>query len=262
MEGDVTWVGLALSLVAVAVAAAISYALGLRLERDVLGSSVRALAQLLIAGVALGVVIDKDSPLALSWLWVAGIVVFAGVTVWRRVPELPGILPVAIGANAVTTAVGLGIAFGTGMFPVEGRTIVPIAGMVVGNAMKAGVVAAQRLRDEVAGRRDEIEARLALGLPSSEAAKPLSRGVLRTAISPQIENTRALGIVFLPGAMTGLILAGVDPLDAVLVQLALMYLILGAVVVTATLLVLGVRRRVFTADHRLLPLARAVRDEG
>ena len=61
--------------------------------------------------------------------------------------------------------------------------------------------------------------------------EPLSRGVLRTAISPQIENTRALGIVFLPGAMTGLILAGVDPLDAVLVQLALMYLILGAVVV-------------------------------
>lgn len=86
--------------------------------------------------------------------------------------------------------------------------------------------------------------------------------MLRTAITPQIENTRALGIVFLPGAMTGLILAGVDPLDAVLVQLALMYLILGAVVVTATLTVLGARRRLFTADHRLVPLARATRDEG
>ena len=258
MDGDVGWIGLALSLIAVAGAAAISYALGLRLERDVLGASVRALAQLLVAGAALGLVIAEDSPLVLSWLWVAGIVVFAGVTIRRRVGDLPGLLPVAIGANAGTAAIGLGIAFGTGMFPVEGRTIVPIAGMVVGNAMKAGVVAAQRLRDEIAGRRDEIEARLALGLPSSDAAKPLSRGVLRTAISPQIENTRALGIVFLPGAMTGLILAGVDPFDAVLVQLALMYLILGAVVVTATLIVVGSQQRVFTPDHRLLPLRRAV----
>ena len=257
MEGDVGWVGLALSLIAVVGAAAISYALGLRLERDVLGSSARALVQLLVAGAALGLIIDEDAPLVLSWLWVAGIVVFAGVTVWRRVRDLPGILPVAIGANAGTTAIGLGIAFGTGMFPVEGRTIVPIAGMVVGNAMKAGVVAAQRLRDEVAGQREDIEARLALGLPAAEAAKPLSRGVLRTAISPQVENTRALGIVFLPGAMTGLILAGVDPFDAVLVQLALMYLILGAVVVTATLIVLGTRRRVFTPDHRLIALRRS-----
>jgi putative ABC transport system permease protein len=259
---DVGWIGLAISFAAVLGAAGITYALGLRLERDVLGASVRALVQLLIAGVALGVVVDDTAPLVLSWLWVAAIIVFAGVTVRRRVPDLPGVLGIGLLANAGTAAVGLGIAFGTGMFPVEGRTIVPIAGMVVGNAMKGGIVAAQRLRDELAVRRDEIEARLALGLPSDDAARPILRGVLRTAISPQVENTRALGIVFLPGAMTGLILAGVDPLDAVLVQLALMYLILGAVVVVSTLTVLGARRRVFTPDHRLVPMARLVRDEA
>jgi putative ABC transport system permease protein len=261
MSGDVGWAGLALSLLAVAGAAAVSWRLGLRLERDVLTASVRALAQMLVAGAALGLVIADDAPLALSWLWVVVIVVFASVTVMRRAPELPGILPVSLGANAGTAAIGLGIAFGTGIFPVEGRTIVPIAGMVVGNAMKGGVVAATRLRDEVAGRREELEARLALGLPSDAASRPLSRGVLRTAISPQVENTRALGIVFLPGALTGLILAGVDPLDAVLVQLALVYLILGAVVTVSTLTVLGARRRLFTSDHRLLPLARSASDE-
>ena len=260
--GDVGWAGLALSLLAVVGAAGVSWRLGLRLERDVLVSSARALVQLLLAGVALGLVVDDDAPLVLSWLWVAAIVLYAGVTVKRRAPDLPGILPVGLAANAGSAAIGLGIAFGTGMFPVEGRTIVPIAGMIVGNAMKGGVVAARRLREEVAGRRDEIEARLALGLPSDAAARPLSRGVLRTAISPQVENTRALGIVFLPGAMTGLILAGVDPLDAVLVQLALMYLILGAVVVVSTVVVLGVRRRLMTPDHRLISLARENRDEG
>ena len=259
---DVGWAGLAISLVAVAGAAAGSRALGLRLERDVLTASARALVQLLIAAGALGIVIADDAPLVLSWLWVALIIAFAAATTYRRVPDLPGLLGVALVANAGTAAIGMAIAFGTGMFPVEGRTIVPISGIIIGNAMKGGIVAAQRLRDELAGRRDEIEARLALGLTSAEAARPLSRGVLRTAISPQIENTRGLGIVFLPGAMTGLILAGVDPLDAVLVQLALMYLILGAVVVVSTLIVVGARRRAFTADHRLVPLARLDRDEG
>ena len=109
----------------------------------------------------------------------------------------------------------------------------------------------------MADRRPEIEARLALGLPGIEAARPLVRRALRLAISPQIENTKALGIVFLPGAMTGLILAGVNPLDAVLVQLALMWIILGAVVVTTATTAIAGTRRLFTDDQRLLRLARA-----
>lgn len=253
---EIGWAGFALSLLAVALAAAASWRLGLRLQRDILESSARALVQMLVAAAALGLVIGDGAPIALSWLWVAGIVVYAADAVRRRAPELPGIFSVALASTAGTAAVGLGIAFGAGIFPVEGRTLVPVAAMLVGNALKSGVVAATLLRDDLADRRDEIEARLALGLSSAEASKPLVRRILRTAISPQIENIRGLGIVFLPGAMTGLILAGVDPLDAVLVQLALMYLILGAVVVTTTLTVLGARRRVFTSDHRLTPLVR------
>ena len=78
-----------------------------------------------------------------------------------------------------------------------------------------------------ADRRPEVEARLALGQPWQEASKPFVRSALRTALTSQIENTKAVGLVFLPGAMTGLILAGADPVDAVLVQAAIMYLILG-----------------------------------
>ncbi len=129
--------------------------------------------------------------------------------------------------------------------------------MVVGNSMKSCVVVVTALAGLMADRRPEIEARLALGLPGIDAARPLVRRALRLAISPQIENTKALGIVFLPGAMTGLILAGVDPLDAVLVQLALMWIILGAVVVTTATTAIAGTRRLFTADQRLLRLARA-----
>jgi putative ABC transport system permease protein len=262
MEGEVGVGGLAASLVLVAIALAISRRLALRMERDLVVSVVRGLVQLLIVGAALSLVIDPDTPILWSWLWVVGIVLFAAATVRRRAPAVPGLFWIALVANGASTIVGLAVAFGLGIFPIEGRTLVPIAGMLVGNAMKSGIVAAARLVEALAQQRAEVEARLALGQPWSRASRPIVRGVLRTALSPMIENTKALGIVFLPGAMTGLILAGVDPVEAVLVQLALMYLILGDVATTTAVTALGAVRRLFTPDHRLVALPRSTRDSG
>ena len=86
--------------------------------------------------------------------------------------------------------------------------LVPIAGMMVGNSMTATILAARRLTDELRDKRDEVEARLALGQHSRQAATPYVRAALRAALTPQIEATKATGLVFLPGVMTGLILAG------------------------------------------------------
>jgi len=262
MEGDVGYVGLAISLILVAVAVGISLRLRLRLERELIVSCTRAFIQLLIVGAALGLIIDPDTPLVWSWLWVFGIVVFAAATVRRRAPAVPGLFWIAFVANGSTAVVGFGVAFGLGIFPVEGRTLVPIAGMLVGNAMKSAIVGAERIVEALSEQRAEVEARLALGQTSLQASRPIVRSVLRTALSPQIENTKGLGLVFLPGAMTGLILAGVDPADAVLVQLAIMYLMLGGVATATVITVLGSVRRLFTPDHRLVALPRSTRDTG
>jgi putative ABC transport system permease protein len=261
-SGDVGFLGLAASLVLVAVALAISLRLALRLERDLVVSVMRGLVQLLIVGAALAIIIDPDTSLVWSWLWVVGIVVFAAATNKRRAPGVPGLFWIALVANGTTALVGFAVAFGLGIFPVEGRTLVPIAGMLVGNAMKSGIVVAERLVEALSEGRAEVEARLALGQPWTAASRPIVRSALRISLSPQIENTKALGIVFLPGAMTGLILAGVEPLDAVLVQLALMYLILGGVATTTAVTALGTVRRLFTDDHRLVALPRSTRDVG
>lgn len=261
-SGDVGFLGLAASLVLVAVALAISLRLRLRLDRELAVAVVRGLVQLLIVGAALAIVIDPETSLVWSWLWVAGIVVFAAATNRRRAPAVPGLFWIALVANGATAVVGFAVAFGLGIFPVEGRTLVPIAGMLIGNSMKSGIVVAERLVEALSDGRAEVEARLALGQPWSAASRPIVRSALRLALSPQIENTKALGIVFLPGAMTGLILAGVEPLDAVLVQLALMYLILGGVATTTAVTALGSVRRLFTDDHRLVALARSTRDIG
>jgi len=255
-QGDVGALGVAASLLLVALAVGLSVWQHLGLERALVWAAARALAQLLLVGAALGLVIDQGSPLWLSWLWIAGMVAFAAGVAHRRAPEVPGLLPLAMLAFAATAVVTLGVLFGLGVFPLEGRALVPLAGLMVGNSMTATVLCARRVVEELRDKRLEVEARLALGQPGREAARPYVRRALRTALIPQIETTKAVGIVVLPGAMTGLILAGVAPMDAVLVQAVVMFLVLGATATATTVVAIGLVRRLFTADHRLLPLPR------
>ncbi len=257
MNGQISWVGLATSLGLVAVAAAISLWQRLGLERQVLWAAARALVQLLIVGVVLAWLLHPGRSLWWSWAWTAGMILYAGDVARRRAPEVPRLGTLAIAAFAASAVVTLGAVFGLRIFPLEGRTLVPIAGMMIGNSMTAVVLIARRLVDELRDKRDEVEARLALGQPSRQAAAPYVRTALRSAMSPQIETTKATGLVFLPGAMTGLILAGVDPMQAVLVQAVVMFLILGSTATTTVVVALGLVRQLFTADHRLRPFPHA-----
>lgn len=256
-ETDIGWMGLAASLVLVLVAILVSSTQRLRLERSILWASMRAAVQLLIVGWALALILEPGRPVAWAWLWVVAMIVFAGFTVRRRAPEVPSALLLSLTAMATVAVVSLGVIFGLGIFPVEARTIVPLAGMMIGNSMAATVLAGRRVVGELRDNRREVEARLALGHPWPDAARPYVRNGLREALLPQIEQTKAVGLVILPGAMTGLILAGVNAVDAVQIQLAVMYLILGSVATSVTVVGLGLTRRLFTPDHRLLRLTRS-----
>jgi len=255
-SSSIGWYGLAASLVLVVVALAVSWRMQLGLERSMLWSCARAGVQLLVTGWALTLVLHPDASIAWSWLWVVAMVLVAGITVRNQAPEVPGILPLAVTATAVVGAVSLGVIFGFHIFPIEARTVIPLAGMMIGNSMTSVVVAARRVTGELRDKRLEVEARLALGLSWQDASRPYLREAMRTAMIPQIESTTAVGLVFLPGAMTGLILAGVSPVDAVQVQLAIMYLILGSVACSVTVVGIGLTRRLFTPDSRLVRLVR------
>ncbi len=249
---DVGWVGLGLSGILVAVAVALSLWRQLGLEASIAWSAIRALGQLLIIGLVLDALLQPGVSSAWAWLWVAAMVVVASATVARRAPTVPALFTLALAAFATSAVLTLGVLFGFGVFAVNVRTIVPLAGLMIGNSMAATVLVARRLVDELLDKRDEVEARLALGQPAEEAARPYVRHALRTALTPQIETTKIVGLIALPGSMTGLILAGVDPFIAVRVQAAVMYLVLGSVAATTTVVALGVRARLFTRDHRLV----------
>lgn len=255
-QGLIGWGALAASLVFVGLAVAVTVQQHLRLARPIVVSVARSLVQMAVVGAALVPIVRPSTPLVWSWLWVVAIVGFAAVSTTRRAPQVPGLLPVALGANLLVAVVGLGIVFGLGIFHLDGRTLVPVTGMIVGNSLKSAVLAATRVTEVVADQRDEIEAGLALGMTVPVASRRLVRSALRTAVSPQVEQTAALGIVVLPGAMTGLILAGTDPLEAVRAQLALMYVILAGVVIASVVMGLGTLRRLTTPDQTVRRLDR------
>jgi putative ABC transport system permease protein len=248
---DIGWVGLGLSTLLVGVAVGLSLWRHLGLEPSLAWSALRALVQLLAIGLLLDVLLEPGVSYWWAWLWVAAMLVIAGWTVRRRVPEVTGLGRLALAAFSASAVLTLGVLFGFGVFDLDVRTIVPLAGLMIGNSLAATVLVSRRLFEELRDKRDEVEARLALGQPATEAARPYVRHALRTALIPQIETTKAVGLIALPGAMTGLILAGVDPLDAVRIQAAVMYLVLGSVATTTTVMALGMQRRLFTRDHRL-----------
>jgi putative ABC transport system permease protein len=244
------------SFALVVVAIALSFTQRLQLSRSILWASARAAVQLLLVGFALRLVLDSNASVWWAWLWVVIMIGFAGFTIGSRAKEVPGIFLLGTISMLTVVVVSLSVIFGFRVFPVEGRTIVPLAGMMIGNSMTASVLVGRRIVGELSEKRDEVEARLALGQSWQDASRPYVRSALRTALVPQIESTKAVGLVFLPGAMTGLVLAGVDAVDAVTVQLAIMYLILGSVATSVTVIGLGLTRRVFTSDHRLRSIER------
>ena len=129
--------------------------------------------------------------------------------------------------------------------------MVPVGGMVIGNAMTAAAVALNRLGEDVGDRSREIEASLALGATSTQAMNPLVRRSLRSGMIPLIDSTKTTGLIFFPGTMVGMLLAGADPVDAVRLQLILLYALLGSVAIAALTATTLARRNFFTSAHQL-----------
>ncbi len=254
MPSDINAIGLALAGALIILAAAVSLAQRLNLEGKIVWASLRALVQLLALGVVLAFLLAEGRSLWWSWLWIALMIPFAADVVARRAPEVPRARLLATVAFGITAVAVLGLVFGLGVFPLEARTLVPLAGMMIGNSMTATVLVANRIVDEFKQQRPLIEVSLALGFTGRDAFAPYLRAALRTAMTPQIETTKAVGIVFIPGAMTGLILAGVSPVDAVRVQIVVMYLVLASTAVATATVALGLSRTLFTGDQRAIHL--------
>lgn len=238
------------SLALVAAAVGVSIYLRLGIERSIAWASVRAAVQLTTVGVLLSLLLESRWDYLLAPLWIVAMVGIAGVIVSRRAGTR-AVAPAAMLAIGGSTALSLAIVFGFGVLPSEPIQMIVIAGITIGNALPATVVAVDQIMVKMTTDRPQVEGLLSLGFNARQAARFVVRESARLALLPQIERTKIVGLVALPGAMTGLLLAGVAPIDAVVIQLIVMYLVLGTVAVSATVVTVVTASNVFTPDQRL-----------
>jgi putative ABC transport system permease protein len=128
----------------------------------------------------------------------------------------------------------------------------PIGGMVLGNSMNSVAVAVDRLFADLRAHAATVEMKLCLGADASEASADVLRGAVRAGMIPAVNSMMAVGLVSIPGMMTGQILGGNDPSQAIRYQIVVMLMIVGATALGSTLLTLIIRRRCFGPGQRPL----------
>ncbi len=247
---DVSFGQVAAALVLVAIAIAASRWRHAGLEEDIAVAVARSFVQLVAIGYVIQLIFEQDNA-GLVIALLAVMVVFGALTARSRAAKVPDAFLPLLGALALAAVTTLGLVLALGIFEPEPRYVVPVGGMVIGNAMTAAAVALNRLGDDVADRSKEIEAALALGATSTQAMDPLVRRSLRSGMITLIDSTKTTGLIFFPGTMVGLLLAGADPIDAVRLQLILLYTLLGSVSIAALTATTLARRNFFTAAHQL-----------
>lgn len=216
---------LGVALVAlVALAAAAAGFGGLGTARSSVVAAVRAALQLAVVAAVIVALVRS------WWGTLAFVLVMLGVATWtsarRMTPDRCGLLAGA--ALVAGTGPVLAIVLATGTVPLTGIAVVPVAGIVIGGAMSATSLAGRRALDQLASRRGEYEAALALGLPDRDAALLVVRGAAGDALVPPLDQTRTVGLVTLPGAFVGVLLGSGDPVQAGAAQLLVLVGLLGA----------------------------------
>jgi putative ABC transport system permease protein len=251
-----SYLDLIMSLLLIGITAAVSYWQGLGLESDLAVGTFRTFLQLIAVGVVLQQVFN-----AARWYWVVlALTVMTTVAGWnamkRQTGSKQGLFTLMTGAIALGSALTLAIVIGVVLKVrpwYQPRYVIPIAGMIIGNAMTGAALAVNRLRSEIMLRKSEVEAALALGATPRIAAARALREAMRAAMMPTVNSMMTVGIVSLPGMMTGQIISGTNPVEAVRYQIVVMMMITAATAITviaAGFRALGV---FFTAGQQLSP---------
>jgi len=260
MTGDNTVIDLSVTDMAVAaslvlVSVGISIALKLNMEKKLALASVRTVAQLLLIGYVLQRVFEISTLPALIPVLLFMLLTAAHTAVGRPARTFTGLGPLALGTMAVTslavtiTATGLIIGVEPWYRPAY---LIPLLGMVLGNTMNGVSLATDHFLETLTERRHEVEMELAMGATRWEAARKPVADAVRRGMIPIINSMMVVGVVSLPGMMTGQILAGTDPAVAVRYQIMIMFMIASGASLGSMGMVLLSYRRLFNCRHQLL----------
>ena len=253
---QLTYGNLVLPALLIVMNGVLSIVLHLKLERPLAIAAVRMLVQLVLVGYVLTFLFAAVSPF---WTALAAciMVLFASrEIVVRQKRRLLSFWTYGLGAGCTLLAAGTVTVFAllTELRPepwYHPRYALPLLGMILGNTMTGISLGLDVLTNGLMRERSAVEAHLALGGTRYQALLPVVRDALRSGFMPTINGMAAIGLVSLPGMMTGQILAGVEPIDAVKYQLLIMFLIAGGTGLGTLAAVMGGSHLLTDHRHRL-----------
>jgi putative ABC transport system permease protein len=242
------------ALILILIPIAISFQVRLGIEKEILIGTVRTFIQLMAIGYILKYIFDLK-----TWYFILLMILIMAVVagynaVKRQKRKIPGLFfivttSIFLGSGiAMVTLIGLILQVEPWYKP---QYLIPVSGMMLASAMNGAALAIDRLMGEMKNRRWEIEAALALGASPLKSINPMLREAARAAMMPTINAMMIVGIVQLPGMMSGQIIGGVEPVQSVKYQIVIMYMLTTSVTISCISVLFLFYRKLFTKDEQL-----------
>lgn len=252
MNNSVTVSDLSLVLVfsLVLVAVALSYKEKLGTAKDILSAVVRTVIQLIIIGYVLKYIFQVSN-VFLSMAMILFIIFNASKQANKRNPISNKHMWQPFVAILTSTSVTLAILVSTGAIKFVPSQLIPISGMIASNSMAAVGLSYKFMYQSFKDNRQQVLERLSLGAPVKLASQSILRESIKTGMQPSIDSAKTVGLVSLPGMMSGLIFAGVDPVHAIKYQIMVMFMLLSATSLSAMIASYLAYKNYFNAKAQL-----------
>ncbi|MBE9014653.1 iron export ABC transporter permease subunit FetB [Chroococcidiopsis sp. CCALA 051] len=244
---------LAVALMAIAIGLSAGQRLGL--EWSLAIATVRTILQLFVVGAILDIIFRLDNPWAVLAVVLVMLTIAAVVSRNRIGKKIPRLLPLVWVSIFVSTAFTLSYVNLLIVQPqkwYEPQYIIPLAGIILGNAINGAAIAGERLVSTINASQLEIETHLSLGATPQQAVAQYRKDAIRAGLIPILNQMMVIGIVTLPGIITGQILSGVSPLDAASYQILVMFMLAFTNLATAILVTQGLCRQFFNSAAQLV----------
>lgn len=221
------------------------------LEKDIVIGTIRAAIQLIVVGYILHVIFAMESWIYII-LMISIMILVAVMNARKKGQGFPGIGWRIAAAITATEAITMGLFLTLKIIEPTPQYIIPLSGMIIGNSMVVSGLFLNRLKSEITTRKDEIMVYLGLGATSKQAVAPVIRNTVKASMLPTVDMLKTVGLVQLPGMMTGMIVAGADPIEAVRYQILIMYSFTSSAAIVAIIMAILTHRLLFTKNHQLM----------
>jgi len=228
-----------------------SYSQKLKLEKEIIFSAIRAVVQLVAVGYVLEYIFGFKSPI-FTTLLLLFMTFNASYNAAKRGKAIKHGIMISFLSIISGTIVTLTILIISKIIAYEPFQIIPISGMIISNSMVALGLCYKQISSDFKNKREEIETKLSLGADILPSSIGIIRDSIKTGMLPTIDSAKTLGIVSLPGMMTGLILAGVSPVEAIKYQIMVTFMLLSTTSISSFIACYLSYRSFFNSKKQLI----------